>query len=342
MRKELFLSVLIFSTLCAGQVPQGATAHWEIGDPNAKQQGRVCGQDFYKSLESELLDLKAPLTLVHNESEAGYAIRCVAPDDMSEIMRAVLANQRPEFTKALSVRDNQTRKVVWTATCVSGSDQELAKCLANHLKEASKTGGEDVNAQYGSQGTPLHIAALCGELDVAEYLVNRGAKVNAETSAGVTPLHRAAEGGSAEIARFLVAHGANVNATDRGGVTPLHISSSEDHLAVAEFLVASGADVNARVKDGSTPLHIAAHAGNLDVVEFLVTHGAEMNARGEGGLTPLHVAVYGGQTAVVKFLAEHGADLNARNKQGLTPLKIALLNKQADMAEYLRQQGAHQ
>src|SRR5579859_3956494 len=53
-----------------------------------------------------------------------------------------------------------------------------------------------VEAKDWENLTPLHLAALHGHKDVAEFLINQGAEVNAETTSQVTPLHMAAQIGS--------------------------------------------------------------------------------------------------------------------------------------------------
>lgn len=51
--------------------------------------------------------------------------------------------------------------------------------------------GFDVNATNADKMTPLHIAAIIGNLDIVKLLVNRGADVNAQDYVGYTPRKRA-------------------------------------------------------------------------------------------------------------------------------------------------------
>lgn len=74
--------------------------------------------------------------------------------------------------------------------------------------------------------TPLHIAAMWGNADVAEYLVSKGANVHAINHlSSATPLHVAASSskdiaGRTQCAQILLAAGANPNAADADGTTP--------------------------------------------------------------------------------------------------------------------------
>jgi len=53
------------------------------------------------------------------------------------------------------------------------------------------------------------------------YFVSQGADINAKLPNGRTPLHLAAIGENVEVAKFLVAKGADVKADGGGGLTPL-------------------------------------------------------------------------------------------------------------------------
>jgi cytochrome c len=124
-------------------------------------------------------------------------------------------------------------------------------------------------------GTPLHLAALKGQLRAAEVLVAAGAAVDAPAGKlRFTPLHMAALGGGGEVAAFLLASGAGVDARNVKGNTPLHLAASSGHMAVAETLIAAGADPNARNDFDDTPAVFAGEAGHFDVVDLLAAHGA--------------------------------------------------------------------
>ena len=74
---------------------------------------------------------------------------------------------------------------------------------------------------------------------------------------GVSPLFVASLYGNAEVAELLLAKGASVSATNPHGLTPLHAAATHGHLACVRSLVAAGADVTALSCDGFTPVHCA-------------------------------------------------------------------------------------
>ena len=93
---------------------------------------------------------------------------------------------------------------------------------------------------------------------------------------GWTPLHMAAIGGNKDIAELLIAKGADVNTKDDKGMTPLHWSASTRVKEVTELLLAKGADFNAKDNNGKTPLDLAnkAYLGK-ETADLLRQHGGK-------------------------------------------------------------------
>lgn len=107
------------------------------------------------------------------------------------------------------------------------------------LKEPSL----DVNALNGSDESALMIAALKGEADWAQRLLDRGAQVN---KAGWSPLHYAATGPEPAVVRLLLDRGANINAESPNRSTPLMMAAQYGNEASVELLLARGADPRLR------------------------------------------------------------------------------------------------
>lgn len=101
----------------------------------------------------------------------------------------------------------------------------------------------DIRSRNAMANTPLH-AALAGSgrrAEVARALVEAGADVNARQHGGWTPLHEAAMSGDLETARYLLSKGADVNAANDTGVTALALASERGHAPVVELLRQHGA-----------------------------------------------------------------------------------------------------
>ena len=98
-----------------------------------------------------------------------------------------------------------------------------------HIVEQLLDDGWDINGTFvaegvpGSGGSPLHIAVLSNQEEVAELLLQRGADINikADDAYGGTPLHWVAFFGNYDMVELLVEAGADVNATEPSGSTPL-------------------------------------------------------------------------------------------------------------------------
>ena len=214
--------------------------------------------------------------------------------------------------------------------------------------------------------TPLHLTIFRRTLDdsvIAETLLDRGADIEARDASGATPLHTAALYGDISVSGALLTRGADINARAGGEEfdhsdydlgTPLHLAARQsEHLytdirgtlldlypiviefkpVVVETLLARGARTDLEDDRGYTPLHWAVEVdidGNsphtevkrhaaLKTTELLIKHGADVNATSSKGIyTPLHAAT-GSEAGVeiVTLLLNHGADIEIGNESVL-------------------------
>jgi ankyrin repeat protein len=175
----------------------------------------------------------------------------------------------------------------------------------------------------------LHHAIRQGFLATSMALLDAGAPVNEKTGDGHTPLLVALINGQFDVAMELIRRGADVNlASDSHGVTPLWATinarwqprtrfpqpqemgaQKADYLHVMQALIDKGADVNARIRvhpwymvytdcgnancglsnaAGATAFWRAAYGTDVEAMRFLVKNGADPNiptfvARAAGG-----------------------------------------------------------
>ncbi|XP_051998907.1 BRCA1-associated RING domain protein 1 [Xyrauchen texanus] len=108
---------------------------------------------------------------------------------------------------------------------------------------------------------------------------------------GETPLHLAAIKGDLEEVRNLLALGADPNLKDNAGWTPLHEACNLGHLAVVEELLQHGALLNTPGYQNDSPLHDAVRNGHLAVVRLLVERGASQSVLNMFGLRPVDYAL---------------------------------------------------
>jgi ankyrin repeat protein len=181
---------------------------------------------------------------------------------------------------------------------------------------AGATRPYEFNELIGKQGglTALHYAARQGALRTAEVLVEAGADVNAISPAdGNTPLVIATINGQFDLATYLLDHGADPNLASDNGMTPLYaavniewaprmfypqpraqLQQKTSYLDLMKTLLDRGADPNARIRRkvwytqynfdllrvddaGATPFWRAAYASDIAAMKLLVSYGADLN-----------------------------------------------------------------
>jgi ankyrin repeat protein len=120
---------------------------------------------------------------------------------------------------------------------------------------------------------PPGLAAFFGHLDVARFLLQRGAEVNSPTDNGlhVMLLHSAAANHHLEIARLLLEQGAMVNARQADDFTPLHATAQNGQLEMVKPFLEYGADVRAASGGGQTVLDFTQLSKNEDVIHLIET-----------------------------------------------------------------------
>ncbi|XDG01200.1 hypothetical protein ABKA04_000815 [Annulohypoxylon sp. FPYF3050] len=134
---------------------------------------------------------------------------------------------------------------------------------------------------------PLISATLAGSKPILEILVSRGMSVDTWSDMHGTALALAAYRNDLEVVNFLVQKGADINlsfSAYRDYTCALAVAIGEGNLDIVRFLVQEGADINMPMwyTSFSSALKIAIHMGkrqsNPDIVKFLVQKGAHMSS----------------------------------------------------------------
>jgi ankyrin repeat protein len=118
-------------------------------------------------------------------------------------------------------------------------------------------------------------AARVGDIDQVMKLVAQGHSVNHEAADGETPLSAAALGKRLEVARFLLGKGADVNHQGSlGGNTPLMEAAKSANVEMVKLLLEHGADPCATLKysDNDNAQRIAEKTHNAAAAEYLAAH----------------------------------------------------------------------
>ena len=118
---------------------------------------------------------------------------------------------------------------------------------------------------------------------------------------GESPLMLAALKGELELAAQMVKKGADVNKT---GWTPLHYAASNGHVAVVKLLLENHAYIDAESPNGTTPLMMASMYGSPEAVKLLLDEGADLSLKNQQSMTALDFAVRGKRPDAVEMLTK--------------------------------------
>jgi hypothetical protein len=124
----------------------------------------------------------------------------------------------------------------------------------------------DPDARNAQDETPLMIAALRGDLDLARRLVEKGADVN---KTGWTPLHYAATHGHLAVMRLLLEQHAYIDAESPNGTTPLMMAARYGTPAAVKLLLEEGADPALKNRLGLDAIAFALSAERKDAAELI-------------------------------------------------------------------------
>jgi hypothetical protein len=97
--------------------------------------------------------------------------------------------------------------------------------------------GADIDTTSETTLTPLHYAAMRGDLDSVRYLVERGANLNSRSPLLGTPIFVAAARRYTEVFLALLHHGSNLSGNNHGLGSVLHCACyGDDHTIVRRML----------------------------------------------------------------------------------------------------------
>ncbi|XP_048577879.1 transient receptor potential cation channel subfamily A member 1-like isoform X2 [Nematostella vectensis] len=195
--------------------------------------------------------------------------------------------------------------------------------------------------------TPLHVAAIQGDLEVFSMLVEKGANYKAVGTDDSTLIHLAVTAGNTEIAKAILQIAVDssdqkffVDSMDVEGNTALHVCAATNNMEMADILLSHGAQVDAMKEDLSTPLHVACKKGSMEVGRLLVEKGAALDKKNDKGETPLHMAACIGSFDALKFLLSKGVAIDERDFSHRTPFLSAVAAGRTENAMVLLEKGA--
>ncbi|KAJ3262043.1 hypothetical protein HK103_003886 [Boothiomyces macroporosus] len=169
--------------------------------------------------------------------------------------------------------------------------------------------------------TALHWAAINNHVNVAKYLLDRGAELDALGGDLIaTPFHWAARSGHVQMVTLLYSKGANLYIKDSQGYNALHLAVHAGHAMMIVYLLSIGMDVDSRDSMMRTPLMWSAYQGNsLEGMDEILRNNASIDLVDVTGYTALHWAVISQHYEFVRKLLEEGASHTIRDPAGKLP-----------------------
>jgi len=200
--------------------------------------------------------------------------------------------------------------------------------------------GADMNIGDPDDSRPIHCAAISGDTDTMDLLLEQGADINAKDNNGNAPLLHAAQRKKFPMVEYLVEQGAEVDTQNNWGMSALYYGARFNSKYCVSLLLDKGADIQIQNHELASPLHIAVACGHTKIVRMLVDYGADVNAREDDGEPPLCWARGANCVNSARVLVENGADVNVKDTDGQRPLHFACMGGAKRMVEFLLENGS--
>ncbi len=188
--------------------------------------------------------------------------------------------------------------------------------------EAALARGADPNGRNWLGFTPLMWAAVRGNQQIGDALLDHHADLNATGNYG-TALSMALVGRQEAMALHLLDRGVGIRSVRVDGATPLMLAAGNGDVNMIKALIAYKDSIDAVDSDGGTPLIYAARSGKAEAVTLLLQAGAKFDLADSRGRTPLMYAAENGYAACVDRLLAAKSDCNVQDKRGATALILA-------------------
>lgn len=199
----------------------------------------------------------------------------------------------------------------------------------------------------------LHLAAFCGRDAVLKFYKEHGLwEINqSKCDSGRSPLHYAAMKGNLSTLEFLYGEGYDHNAKGKDGKTALHLAAEFGHHDIVEYLVQAGCELSLDAA-GWSPLLYAHQSNNKELVEFLqskdpkytdsvlqakVIRGIASTTQRKATAKAFEDAMKKNDLAWCKRLYHSGGDLDSslHSCGSCSPLVNAIIGKQFSIVKWL-------
>jgi ankyrin repeat protein/L-ascorbate metabolism protein UlaG (beta-lactamase superfamily) len=192
-----------------------------------------------------------------------------------------------------------------------------------------------------SGATPLHVAAASGHLEIARFLLSKGASADAKNNRGETPFLLAIVNGRKEMTHFLIKEGIDIYGKSGDGGTYLQAACATSQIEIVEYLLSCGFDPNLPDMYNVPHIFMPIYLNNPEIAKIFIKYGADTGAVRFDGVSVAEAAIEFGETEILDLLVKDHSDLKRKNpRSGRTLLHIAAVRGQKDIVELFLKRGA--
>lgn len=164
----------------------------------------------------------------------------------------------------------------------------------------------DMNARNKFRGSALHLAAIRGQADSANLLIDCGIHIIATNVQGKKALHLASRWAEEEIAKIFIVSAADVNVTKVYGRKALLTAIKGGHIKIVKLPIRTHTKIDQQNVNGDIVLSVAALHGEEALVDLLLDADAQIVPQDPGPhcpfLDPEEMVSGCGQDAVLAAL----------------------------------------
>ena len=268
--------------------------------------------------------------------------------------------QEPDGNTALHAATSSNNKMAIRLLLEYGACVEMVNSSNNTpLDIAKSVGCKDVIEQLEQSPNvypnrvSLYSAAVTGDCESVEYLLNIGILVDSKWIGGKTALFGASEAGNHELVELLLFKGASpFPLKNTWPDLPVAIAIEKQEYSIAARLLGHTLQSLPAIKKGDRPRYFAvmheltsvlnhcAQLGKADLVKLVLECGVDPNNLDGHSEAALHLAAANGHLEVVKTLLEGGATttlFSAPEGGCNTPLHYSSYYGHVKVSEYLLQ-----
>lgn len=188
----------------------------------------------------------------------------------------------------------------------SGSVEVLRVLFDFCKQQYSQSMDNFLNSSDNEGNIVLHAAVDSGNLEAVQFCMDCNARIDVQQNDKSSPVHFAALRGELQIIQAMFQAqpervASTLRLTDINGMTALHKAVIFDNVAVVQYLLDQGAKIDAPDNNDQTPLLVAASKGSKGCIMCLFQRGANVQYLDKDGRNFVHLAVLSGCNFGVLF-----------------------------------------